>query len=112
MANVPVEIRQLGPRHGGRGCGCDPRDNHTCTAHAAHIDESETELSGDGIYSYDKPPFSRDDQAAQEPLVVVVSGPDRDGEIGILASNSFYLSRFDAEDLAHEILRRLAQRRG
>ena len=42
--------------------------------------------------------------------LVVVTGPDREGEIGILAADCVYLSRFEAEDLANEILRRLAPR--
>jgi hypothetical protein len=43
--------------------------------------------------------------------VVVVSGPDEDGDICILAAREAYLPRETARGLAHEILRRLGEMR-
>lgn len=98
-------VRPLLPREGGRACGCDPKVNHTCDGHAGFVDESETEI--DGGYSFSNELGSQE----KHPLVVVVTGPDREGEIGILASDCCYLPRFAAEDLAREILRRLEERK-
>lgn len=104
MAKGTGELAPKRERESGRPCGCDPKQNHVCTGHQAHVDETETEAA-EG-YSFDNSGAG----PQKQPLVVVVTGPDRDGEIGILAADCVYLTRFEAEDLANEILRRLGPR--
>lgn len=97
------------PREGGQPCGCDPKENHPCEEHARFVDESETEIEGGYSFSYDG---ILTVEQKKQPLIIVVTGPDREGEIGILASDCAYLPRFVALDLAREILRRLEPREG
>lgn len=81
-------------RDSGRPCGCDPASDHPCEGHAKYRDESTTNL-GSGVT------VSGPWQAAS-PLSVI--------EINATGQGSFLLDRFEAEDLANEILRRLAPR--
>jgi hypothetical protein len=81
-----VTLRPLPRRDGGRTCGCDPAADHTCGEHLAHVDVSETEIAG-----------------------ILITGPVRN-ELLIRGAGLVYLSRFDAEDLARELLRRLSAR--
>lgn len=107
MARGTGTITPKQPRLGGQPCGCDPKSDHPCDEHRAHVDESETEIEGGYSFSND-PGLSTAQQ--KQPCIVVVTGPDREGEIGLLASDCVYLPRFVAEDLAREILRRLEER--
>jgi hypothetical protein len=85
----------------GRPCGCDPAADHVCAGHAAHRDSTETDIYGAWAF---------DEHHNHVPCTLVVTGPDDDEEICILAADSVYLTRFQAEELANEILRRLAPR--
>jgi hypothetical protein len=87
-------------RDSGQPCGCDPAANHVCESHAKVFDRSKTEIEG---------AFTGGDTL---PMTVVVTGPDADGEFGILAAGGewSYLPRFVAQDLVDELQRRLNQR--
>jgi hypothetical protein len=75
-------------RDSGRPCGCDPASDHPCEAHDAYRDESETVVGN-----------------------VTITGPAGLGWIELqVRGEIFTLARFEAEDLAIEILRRLAPR--
>jgi len=95
------ELTLKHPRESGRPCGCDPQADHPCAGHAAYRDLTETEIAAGYRFGDDG------DASVKFPIPVVVGGPDAEGEILILATDCMYLSRFEAEDLAHEILRRL-----
>lgn len=82
----------------GRHCGCDPKAGHVCARHNNARDNTEAEVCEAYIY----------DGGARTPVIVVVTGPDEDGEFGILTGDVTYLNRFAAEALASELLRRLA----
>lgn len=90
-------------REGGRSCGCDPKANHVCAQHLKHVDESETEIAGAFTYPHGR----------REPMIVVVTGPDDEGEFGIMGSGGEWsiLPRFVVEDLITELERRLAERK-
>jgi hypothetical protein len=90
-------------RDGGRPCGCDPRANHVCESHRAHVDRSETEIEG---------AYRLEGGVTVQELIVVVTGPDIDGEFGILGVGGEWtiLPRFVAEDLIEELQRRLRER--
>jgi hypothetical protein len=103
-------VTRIVEREGGRPCGCDPKLDHICEGHAAYRDLEETEVGT--AYAYDEDFATEDADRAQIPVEVVVSGPDADGEIMLLGAQHLYLSRFVAEDLAHEILKRLKERVG
>lgn len=89
-------------RDGGRTCGCDPKIDHVCESHAAHVDTSETEFI--------------DAHAGR----VVVSGPDDEGRFRIQVEGGAtldepqiaHVQRFVLEDIIHELERRLAARAG
>jgi hypothetical protein len=104
MVRGTGDIKVRAARESGQPCGCDPSADHPCEGHAAFVDETETEAATG--YSFD----TTGEGPSKAPLIVVVTGPDRDGEIGILAADCVYLTRFEAEDLANEILRRLKGR--
>jgi hypothetical protein len=87
-------------RDSGRPCGCDPAADHPCAGHAGHRDDTETEIAQG--YQLDA-----EDTSVKLPIPIIVGGPDADGEIMVLTTACLYLSRFEAEDLALEILRRL-----
>jgi hypothetical protein len=90
-------------RDSGRPCGCDPAAGHPCEAHARARDLSETEV-GIVTGSNDDPDIGSVDPVTS---VLVVSGPDSDGEIMILGSRTIWMSRFQVEDLINELRRRL-----
>lgn len=69
------------------------------------VDETETEI-GPGQFVDDNIFAS---QTRLMPMVVVVSGPDHEGEICVLAAGESYLPPETAEGLAREILRRLGK---
>lgn len=104
MTKGTGDLAPRAPLESGRPCGCDPAVGHPCDGHKNFVDETETEAATG--YSFD----NTGDGPEKSPLIVVVTGPDRDGEIGILASDCFYLTRFEAEAFANEILRRLKER--
>jgi hypothetical protein len=74
-----------------------------CAGHAAVRDESETEI--DGAVS-----FENGGNPERQPLIMVITGPDRDGEFGLLAADCVYMTRFVAEDLIRELQARLDKR--
>ena len=102
MARLPCGHEYPYQDESGRTCGCDPKLLHVCPEHAAHVDNSEVEVC-EGVE------FLGGDRS---PCGIVVTGPDDDGEIGILATDVLYLNRFAAEALAVEILRRVQTRGG
>lgn len=85
-------------RDSGRTCGCDPAENHVCSDHAAHVDDSVSvfeNAAGDNV---------------------IVSGPNSDG-LFTLATEAGYedgarvqVERFVLEDIINELARRLAER--
>lgn len=91
-------------RVGGQPCGCDPAANHVCDEHGRARDTTETEIDG----ARHRP--SGNDSI--EDMILVVTGPDADGDIGILGAGGewSWLPRFVAEDLVDELQRRLKLR--
>lgn len=105
-SKMPSSNRPLSPtpnvgtlpsEDGGRTCGCDPRAKHVCEQHAKHVDTSSLEIRTIGG-------------------LVAISGPlpprgtfdlhvDDGGSLATIE-----LGRFQAEDLAYELYRRLAAR--
>ena len=87
---------------GGRACGCDPKVGHVCDGHRRHLDRTETEIEGAAVYQGSR----------REPMIIVVTGPDEDGEFGILGAGGEWsvMPRFVAEDLIYELQKRLSER--
>ena len=84
-------------RESGRPCGCDPKANHPCTGHAAHVDETKAVFTNG---------FGVD---------IVVSGPDTGGVFTLTILNDgegavTYIERFQLEDIIDELQRRLRER--
>lgn len=95
-------------RDSGRPCGCDPASNHPCEGHATALDMSETEIDGAKAY---RGGLGR---VVDDPVCVVIIGPDPDGEFGFLGAGgeTTWMPRFVAEDVIAELQRRLALRAG
>lgn len=70
----------------------------------------ETEIGGlDGAWCARDTPakFAGAPDGEKYPMLFVVSGPDRDGEISLLAARDCYMNVATAADLAHELLARV-----
>jgi hypothetical protein len=73
--------------------------------HDHHRDDTQTEIGPDGVRSVSGDPFEI--TSTLEPCIIVVSGPDGDNEILIMAAGECYLSREAAGKLRDELTRRL-----